>query len=459
MKKNLQTLKGFRDFLPERALAREKIFETIRTVFAKYGFLPLETPVLEYKEILEGKYGDEGEKLMYSFRDRGERDVAMRYDLTVPLARVVAQYQNELAMPFKRYQIAPVWRADNTQKGRYREFYQCDVDVVGSSSIIADAEVIACLNEALIALGVRDVVIKINNRKLLDSLIAEAGITNEIAAASTPRNDKNGNARNNRRAQVMRILDKLDKLGPEKVREELALVGVGTAERKKLFELLGTDIQDPKDILARFEGLPGAGELAALEEVLLGWGIKNYEIELALARGLDYYTGTIFEIILPDAAQYGSVTSGGRYDNLVGMFLTSPNFAPSRGGESKGRSVPAVGGSIGIDRLVAALEELELIKYDLVSDVLVCNLEEDLEEKYLQIARDMRAGGLKVDFYYEAGKLDRQLKYADKKNINFAVIIGPDEAKAGEVTVKNMKTGKQEKVRQKDLIKALSSRT
>lgn len=422
-KKDLQTLKGFRDFLPQEALEREQVFKKIRAVFQKYGFLPLETPVLEYKEILSGKYGGEGEKLMYQFRDRGQRDVAMRYDLTVPLARVVAQYQNELAMPFKRYQIAPVWRADNTQKGRYREFYQCDVDVVGSNSIVADAEIIACLNEALQSLGIKDIVIRINNRKLLDGIMQEAG----IAKTKT--------------ASVLRILDKLDKLGDKKVREELALAGIKTGERTKLFELLGTDIQDPKDILARFEDMPGAGEIAELEEILLEWGIKNYEIDLTLARGLDYYTGTIFEMILPDAAEFGSVAGGGRYDNLIGMF--------------SGKAIPAVGGSIGVDRLLAALEELELIKYDLVSDVLVCNLAEDLEETYLRVVKDMRNAGLKIDFYYTPGKLDKQLKYADKKQINFAVIIGPDESKKAEATVKNLATGKQGKVKQQDLVRTL----
>src|SRR3989344_1753556 len=175
-KDNLKTLKGFRDFLPQAALAREEVFRKIRTLFQRYGFLPLETPVLEYKEILTGKYGEEGEKLMYQFKDRGERDVAMRYDLTVPLARVIAQYQNTLPMPFKRYQIAPVWRADNTQKGRYREFYQCDVDVVGSDSILADAEVIACIDEALASLGVADRIIRINNRKLLDAILQNSGV-------------------------------------------------------------------------------------------------------------------------------------------------------------------------------------------------------------------------------------------------------------------------------------------
>ena len=423
-KKNLQTLKGFRDFLPGEALAREEVFKKIRTVFQKYGFLPLETPVLEYKEILTGKYGDEGEKLMYQFKDRGERDVAMRYDLTVPLARVVAQYQNELAMPFKRYQIAPVWRADNTQKGRYREFYQCDVDVVGSDSITADAEIIACVNEALKSLGIGDLVIRINNRKLLDAILQNSGVAK------------------NKSAEAIRAIDKWDKIGEAKVREELALLGVNTKSREELFKTLNLGLEDPKDIETKLAGLAGAGELAELVEILLEWGVKNYRIDLTLARGMDYYTGTIFEIILPDAPQYGSITGGGRYDNLVGMFA--------------GKQIPAVGGSIGIDRLIAALEELEIIKYDLVSDVLVCNLEEDLEETYLRTVKNLRDAGLKTDFYYEVGKLDRQLKYADKKNINFAVILGSDEAKKSEATVKNLKTGKQEKVKQKDLVRTLT---
>jgi len=444
-KKDLQTLKGFRDFLPEKALEREKVFETIRSVFQKYGFLPLETPVLEYKEILSGKYGGEGEKLMYQFRDRGQRDVAMRYDLTVPLARVVAQYQSELAMPFKRYQIAPVWRADNTQKGRYREFYQCDVDVVGSDSITADAEIIACINEALQSLGIKDVVIRINNRKILDALLQNSGIPK------------------NKILDAMRIIDKLEKIGEPKVREELALLGIKTKGRQDLFETLNATFEDPKEISVHLEAVPGAGELAAVVEILLEWGIKNYQIDLTLARGLDYYTGTIFEIILPDAPQYGSIAGGGRYDNLIGMF-TSPNPLLSK--ERAKGEVPqpsrkamagtaAVGGSIGVDRLLAALEELELIKYDLVSDVLVCNLAEELEEQYLAVTKQLRDSGIKTDFYYSPDKLDKQLKYADKKNINFAVIIGQDEQKKSEATVKNLSTGKQEKVKQKDLSKFL----
>ena len=422
-KDNFQTLKGFRDFLPPEAAARQEVFAKVRTVFEQYGFLPLETPALEYKEILTGKYGKEGEKLMYSFADQGDREVAMRYDLTVPLARVVAQYQNELAMPFKRYQIAPVWRADRPQKGRYREFTQCDIDIVGTSSIFADADVIACLNGALLSLGIKDMVVRINNRKFLDGLMRAAGISQK------------------KTADVIRVLDKQDKIGEKKVREELALAGVATKQRDDLFGFLNQSFEDTKDFVVKFEDIDGAGELAELVEILMDMEVKNYRIDPTLARGLDYYTGTIFEFVLPDVAEYGSVAGGGRYDNLIGKFA--------------GKTIPAVGGSIGVDRLMSALEELELIKYDVVSDVLVCNLSEELSEKYLTIVQELRTAGIKTDFYYEPGKLDKQLKYADKKNINFAVIIGSDEVKNGEVTVKNLSTGKQEKVKEKDLVKKL----
>lgn len=419
----IQPLKGFRDFLPGEAKARQEILNNIRSTFERYGFLPMETPALEYKEILAGKYGDEGEKLMYAFKDRGGRDVAMRYDLTVPLSRFIANYGNELPMPFKRYQIAPVWRADNPQKGRFREFTQCDVDVVGSDSIFADAEVIACFDAALRSFGVADTVIRINNRKFLNGLMNEAG----VPAKKT--------------MDAIRVLDKLEKIGEKEVRGQLASLGIQTKQADKLFELLAEDFQDAQDFVAKFEGIEGAGELAELVETLLDMGVKNYEVDFTLARGLDYYTGTIFEIRLPDAAEFGSVAGGGRYDNLLGML--------------GGKAIPAVGGSIGIDRLLASLEELELIKYDLISDVLVCNLDESLTEKYLAVVQDLRAAGIKTDYYYEPGKLDKQLKYANKKNINFAVLIGADEAKKGAVTVKNLASGKQEQIKQTKLINYL----
>lgn len=424
-KDNIQPLKGFRDFLPAEASARQEIFQKIRTVFERYGFLPLETPALEYKKILAGKYGEEGEKLMYQFRDQGSREIALRYDLTVPLARVVAQYQNELPMPFKRYQIAPVWRADRPQKGRFREFTQCDIDIVGTASLFADAEIIAAINTVLEELGLGDIVIRLNNRKILDGLMEASGIPRKKTIAA------------------MRILDKLEKIGETEVRGQLASLGIQTKQADQLFAFLNQGFEDAKDFLTKFKEIDGAGELAELVEILLDLGIKNYEVDFTLARGLDYYTGSIFEFILPDARQFGSVAGGGRYDNLIGMFT--------------GKVIPAVGCSIGIDRLLAALEELELVKYDMISDILVCNLDEKLIEKYLLITQRLREAGIRTDFYYEPVKLDKQLKYADQKNINFAILIGSDEEKKGEATVKNLATGKQEVVKQKDLVRKLKT--
>lgn len=420
---NLQPLKGFRDFLPEQAQTRQEVLNRIRSVFARYGFLPLETPALEYKEILRGKYGEEGDKLMYGFRDQGGREVAMRYDLTVPLSRVVAAYQNDLVIPFKRYQIAPVWRADRPQKGRLREFTQCDVDVVGTASLVADAEVIACLNAAFLELGIKEVVIRLNNRKLLDGLMREAG----VPAPNTP--------------AAIRVLDKLEKIGETEARTQLAGLGIQSKAVGRLFELLGEGLEDPEDIIKKFEGFAGAGELAEIVETLLDMQIKNYEVDLTLARGLDYYTGTIFELTLPDASGFGAVAGGGRYDNLIGKF--------------SGKTIPAVGGSIGVDRLVEALEEMELVSPSAGADVLVCNLEEGLEETYLRLTAQLRQAGIKTDFYYEPVKLDKQLKYADKKKIRYAVIIGPDEQKQDQAALKNLATGKQEIVTQKDLSKKL----
>src|SRR3990167_2274958 len=298
---NIQPLKGFRDLGPMEASQREKVLGKIRAVFQRYGFLPMETPALEYKEVLTGKYGAEGDKLLYSFTDQGSREVAMRYDLTVPLARYVASNQ-DLPMPFKRYQIAPVWRADRPQKGRYREFVQCDIDVVGSASIFADADVIACLNGALLSLGIKDMVVRINNRKFLDGLMRAAGISQK------------------KTADAIRILDKLEKIGEKGVREELAFSGINTKQRQALFEFLGNSFEDTKDFVANFEDIEGAGELAELTEILLDMGVKNYEVDPTLARGLDYYTGTIFEFVLPDVAEYGSVAGGGRHDNLICKF-------------------------------------------------------------------------------------------------------------------------------------------
>lgn len=408
-KDNIQPLKGFRDFQPQDAFSRQEVFAKIRSSFMKYGFLPMETPALEYKEILTGKSGEDSDKLLYAFRDRGERDVAMRYDLTVPLARFYSNYQSDLPLPFKRFQIAPVWRADKPQKGRYREFTQCDVDVVGTSSVLSDAEVIACLADTLFSLGISDVLIKVNNRKVLNALIMQAGIPVEKS------NDS------------IRIIDKLDKIGETGVRAELALSGLTQAMQDKLFALLKTDVRDMAE----------AKELIELSDLLKLMQVKNFQIDLSLARGFDYYTGTIFEIVMSNAPQYGSIAGGGRYDNLIGMFA--------------GQQVPAVGGSIGIDRLMAAIAELDLLKFEMKSGVLICNLDRELETTYLKLAGDLRKDGIRVDLYYEHGRLEKQLKYAHKKNINYAVMIGTDEMKTNQITVKNLSTGKQTQLSQSDL--------
>jgi len=322
-------------------------------------------------------------------------------------------------MPFKRYQIAPVWRADNTQRGRFREFYQCDVDVVGSDSILADAEVIACLSEVLKSLGIQNAAIRINNRKYLDSGIVRAGVASANVKAT------------------LVALDKLEKIGRAGVEKELTDAGISKTERSKIFEFIEADFD-------------GTGELGILAENLQKLGVKNYKVDPTLARGLDYYTGTIFEITLTDAPEFGSIAAGGRYDNLIGMFLTSPN--PLLNKERDKGEVPAVGGSIGVDRLLSAMEKLELLKFDLAFDVLVCNLEESLLETYLEISKVLRAAGIKTDLYYGPAKLVKQLKYADKKNIKFAIIIGQDEEKNNSATVKNLQTGKQESVKQKQII-------
>ena len=304
-----QLLKGFRDYLPQQQLARRKILGKISEVFERFGFAPIDTPVLEYYELLGGKYGDEGEQLMYKFTDQGDRKVAMRYDLTVPLARVMASYP-DLPKPFKRYQMALVWRADKPQKGRYRELMQCDVDVVGSNSINADVEVIAAMNAAYKSLEVGNVEVKFNDRKLVDEALSQLQVTREDVP------------------KFMRTLDKLDKMGEEKVIAALAEQGFAADILKKYTEAM--------DDLAK-------SYVVQIQQLLSGLGVERMKFDKYLMRGLDYYTGLVFEFTLVEKPEFGSVGGGGRYDKLIGSIT--------------GVDMPAVGGSIGLDRLFAALEE------------------------------------------------------------------------------------------------------
>lgn len=405
-----RTLKGFRDYGPEEQSFREAAFAKIRIVFERFGFLPLSTPALEYKEILMGKYGED-EKLMYSFKDNGERDVALRYDLTVPLARYVAQNQNQLVLPFKRYQIAPVWRADNPQKGRLREFYQCDVDTVGTESPLADAEVMACLCKTLEALGIDDYELKINDRRIVSDFLRSLALDAK------------------QEVEVLRAIDKLEKIGTTEVNKLLEEKGLGSIV-KKLEGFLADNSLTP--------------ELSALMDQVKALGIAKVIFDKSMVRGLDYYTSTVFEIKLRDKPGFGSIAGGGRYDSLVDQFSEN--------------SLPAVGGSIGIDRLFDAMRELDLIKFENPLKVLVTNWGEEFLPTNLQIVTQLREAGVNTEFYYQATpKLDKQLKYAEKKGIPYVVIIGPDELASEAAQVKNLPKRSQEAVPMGQLVDYLKS--
>lgn len=384
-----KTLKGFRDFLPEQTRKRQYVIDTLRKVFESYGFEPLETPALEYEEILAGKYGDEGERLMYKFEDKGGRRVAMRYDQTVPLARVVAQYQNQLPLPFKRYQIQNVWRGDNTQKGRYREFMQCDIDTVGTDSALADAEILEITYEAYKKLGL-EVVIKINDRTLLSNISPKA----------------------------LTILDKLGKIGEEGVRKELKEAG------------------EPEDLIELTNGITTSEKLTEIKKQALRLGVSEDAIlfERTMVRGLDYYTGIIMEAVIKGSESALSLGGGGRYDNLIGMFA--------------GRQIPAVGFSFGFDRIIEAMDELNLFPNELQTiKALVTVFSSELLDKSIEACEILEKANINQELYVNPdAKMEKQLKYADQKRIPLVVIIGPKEAESKSATVKNLQTGEQKTV-------------
>ena len=399
-----QTLKGFRDFLPKEARKRQYVIETLKKVFESYGFEPLETPVLEYEEVLTGKYGDEGDKLMYRFEDNGGRRVAMRYDQTVPLARVVAQYQNELPIPFKRYQIQNVFRAENTQKGRYREFIQCDIDTVGLDTASTDAEIIAVASKSFETLGFKNYKILVNDRSIFGDLPTKAII----------------------------IIDKLKKQGEEKVKEEL---------KEKGF--------DP-EILTKLQNTTLPEKLALTIKVASKIGVDKNKIifEPTLARGLDYYTGTIIEIESPDYPT-GSLGGGGRFDKLIGMFTRSASSGQA--------NIPAVGFSFGFDRTIEAMNELNLFPSNLqTTKVLVTIFNLDLADKSMEVANLLRTNNITTEIYLDPNaKMEKQLKYADQKNIPYVIILGPEEAEKNVATLKDLNSREQKQITLDELPNAL----
>jgi len=431
-------LKGFRDYLPEQMIARKRMMDAVAEVFERYGFSPIQTPALEYSEILLGKCGADAERLFYRFRDQGDRDVCLRYDLTVPLARVAAQYGN-LPMPFKRYQIAPVWRAEKPGKGRYREFFQCDVDIVGSGSLLADAECVAVDNDVLSALGIASFVIRINNRKILTGLLEETVLERygpEIAPS------------------VLRTMDKLPAMGEATVRELLAADSrLAPDVVDRLFEFLGIQGTN-EEMLAAAEPLigssrPGAEGLAELRQVL-GYAAdlcvppERVRVDFSIARGLDYYTGTVFETFLLDLPGFGSVMSGGRYDGLISTFL--------------GRDVPAVGISVGVDRLFSGMTELGLVRTAKTpTRVLVAPMGAEQLPQALAATSQLRGAGLPTEVYLEDAKLKKQLKYANQRGIEVVVILGPDEIAAGQAAVKLMRKGEQVRVPLSELAQRVTS--
>lgn len=404
----IQTLKGFRDFLPPEARKRQYIVNTLKEVFELYGFEPLETPALEYDEILSGKYGEEGDTLMYRFTDRGGRHVALRYDQTVPLARVVAQYANSLPLPFKRYQIQPVWRAENPQKGRFREFLQCDIDIVASSSPLADAEIISIIVDAYETLGFKNFKVLINDRKNLSTYKTSFDIDPKKIIL------------------IVRSIDKLKKIGYDGVLNELIRIGFTEREAKEILDSV-EKIQPSENLNSIFSYLK-----------TLGVPSDKYEFLPTLARGLDYYTGIIFEVEVPEYT-VGSLGGGGRYDNLIGIFA--------------GRPIPAVGFSFGFDRIVEAMEIFNLFPEDLItSKVLVTIFAPEFLINSIEISYILRANNIPTELYLEPEtKMERQLKYADQKGIPFVVIIGPEEIKDNKVTLKNLKKREQKRISVQEL--------
>lgn len=401
-----RTLKGFRDFLPKEARKRTYVIETLKRVFESYGFEPLETPTLEYEDILLGKYGEEGDKLMYRFEDNGQRRVALRYDQTVPLARVIARYKNELTFPFKRYQIQSVFRAENTQKGRFREFLQCDIDTVSNTQALSDAEIIALAYQGFVKLGFTDFKFIVNDRATFKEL-------SKGTIAS---------------------IDKIKKIGQDKVIEEL--ISRGEYD----------EYENAKNVLIEIERTTPTPWIESVINSAQSLGVpkENISFDPYLARGLDYYTSTIIEV---EAREYtgGSLGGGGRYDNLIGMF--------------EGENMPAVGFSFGFDRIMEAMEELSLFPEKLQKiQFLVTVFSNEFREKSEEAALYLREKGYNAELYLETdAKMDKQLKYADKKNIPFAVIIGPEEVEKNLVTVKNLATFTQNKIPLTEIATLLSS--
>jgi histidyl-tRNA synthetase len=412
-----QTLKGFRDFLPAEKIARDYVAKKITKTFELFGFEPLETPTLEYASLLLGKYGEEADKLVYTFEDKGKRQVGLRYDQTVPTARVLSQYQHQLPKYFRRYQIQNVFRADKPQRGRFREFTQCDIDIFGTKSPIADAEIIACTYAAFKDIGFPQIKIVINDRQVLFHYL------NQFASEDLAVNS------------IIQTIDKLDKISPEAAIEELIKRGMSSSQAKDCLDSIKN--AQPTDSLV--DVIKTANSLGVSENDLI---FNPY-----IARGLDYYTGSIFEIQIPiETFAVGSFAGGGRYDNLIEQL--------------GGADTPAVGVAFGFDRIVEAAQTLNLIPQSNQSTQLLITVFDSSTLPYsLKVADQVRLAGIRTEIFPAQDNLPKQLKYANKKGIPFVAIIGPDEAEKEVITLKDMHTGEQSTLHLNEVVTKLSTST
>jgi histidyl-tRNA synthetase len=441
--------RGLRDLLPDQMLARQSMVDTIRRVYELYGFVPLSTPAIEFLDVLSGSAGQEAQSSIFRVTNPENEALGLRFDLTVPLARVIAQYK-ELPRPFRRYQVSPVWRADKPDKGRFREFTQFDLDSVGTESEVADTEVIAGMCDTLSALNVGRYLVRFSSRAILNLLLDFAGISAEQGV------------------DVFRVLDKLDKVGLDKVSRELMNgykdesgdtirgVGLSADQVDRIKRFLDIKFDSRREVVSSvrelFSGLAhSAAQIDVVEKIsnhlyALGYGDEQVSLDLSIARGLAYYTGPVFEAILLDAPQFGSVFGGGRYDGLVMRFL--------------GESIPAVGASIGVDRLLAALAHLGRVDTrKATARVLVTNMDRAMTDDYLQITWELRRANIPTEFYIGTAKrLGKQLEYADQYDIPLAILCGSNEKAQGVVTVKNMAAGRAKASQLDDRSKWLAER-
>ncbi len=447
--------RGTRDFLPAEVRKRDYVIGVVKKVYESYGFEPLETPAVENIETLMGKYGEEGNQLIFRVLKRGEKlaevlasenpqseirnpqlaDLALRYDLTVPLARVVANRKNDIPKFFKRYQIQPVWRADRPAKGRFREFYQCDVDAVGSSSMVVEAELISAMCEVLKKLGFNDFVVRINHREILRDILDTAGVPAEL------------------HGEALVAIDKLDKIGDEGVQQELSRRGIADDASQMLLEIFQQTrqiVEDGKDvnrtIVSNLINIVSNEVLTEIGQVLKFTDKLPVQIDPSLARGLSYYTGAIIEINVPDFA--GSLAGGGRYDGLIGMF-----------GKDQ---IPACGFSLGLERILVLMEERGMFPPEIAesaaADVMVTIWSEETIGESLKLATELRSHGLRVTVYPEADKLGKRIKYADAIKVPYVCVLGESEIAEGKVNLKNMKSGEQQTLALNSVATAIQSK-